>query len=532
MERGIDSSVGSASYPAAPRCAPAAGRIRRRRGARGEHGAAAVMTAILLPTLYIIGLLAVNWAVAVAAHISAQRAADAAVFAGCMELPNQSKAETAATKYGSSGGGLNADTGLNLESGQGDQTVTPTVDSTGAVSQRTGAPLQNDRIAVNVSRTQWLFGVPNHPPIDRTINVSAGAVCTRDEGSLSVLIALKGCTTTGGACTATYPCQDSFKVQGVQLDLGRGGVTVDCQDATHAGLSVQGNGSITARWIATGSGTWFCNSTCTFTDPAGNPATPTQETQPDPYVAVAEPALGSSVTTAPPTTTTNLPIPPDNTTYADMSGCDYGSATHTTRFNTARCVFTSDAAVAQPGVYWGGLTLGDGTTKTITLAPGMYYMAAGGLDIRQNTTVIVQGGGSVVFFNGPNPYGKNNTDKKCGALLIEDNTKLLVAPPTSGPYAGLLFFQSRDTADCNDSSSIAKVFSGVTIGLTSGPFGAIYLPMGDINIGPQSQGQSGTLNSMNMIIVANTISLTGPVSFNNVYIPSGDVRHGQTHLVE
>lgn len=493
---------------------------------RHEQGATLVLTAILLVILFAIGYLGVNWSVAVAARVSAQRAADAAALAGCLDLPDAEKAVAAAQRYGASSGGLNADARANLESGIGDQVLlnpppgrSAMVDSDGTLSVRTGEALANNRITVHVRRTQWLFGIPNWPPLDRLMRVEARAVCVRNEGGMAVLHALY----QGSA--NKYP-EGTLKVDGSDLDIPRGGIIVNSNDPT--AMRALGNSQINAKYVETGSGNVQLTGSSTVNPP------PYQGWDPDPFRNVPEPALGGNVDLPP----YNLSIPSRGQS-APMPGCSYPQNRQPTRENPQLCTITQGSA--QPGVYWGGLKLGDGTPRTITLTPGLYYMAGGGFTVTANTTVI---GDGVIIFNGRNWYANAKPNRDCQSVHIQENANLSVTPPQSGWYRDLLVFQARTPAQSPQNpppgatgqepgcSAELETEAGVTIGRPEGPYGALYLPNARANIGPQSLGSGSARLNMNVIVIAEAIRVRGPVNFADIYIPSGDVKHGDIHLVE
>jgi hypothetical protein len=68
------------------------------------------------------------------------------------------------------------------------------------------------------------------------------------------------------------------------------------------------------------------------------------------------------------------------------------------------------------------------------------------------------------------------------------------------------------------------------MGSAEPPYGVIYLPTAHIDVGPKGTG--GTQTVINMRVIAYEIRLRGPVYFGDIWIPSGDVKHGDIHLVE
>ncbi|MCQ0989320.1 hypothetical protein [Jiella marina] len=114
--------------------------------------------------------------------------------------------------------------------------------------------------------------------------------------------------------------------------------------------------------------------------------------------------------------------------------------------------------------------------------PGLYIIEGGTLTVNGDSAKVT--GEGVTFF------------LTAGAeVKFTGNASLDLAAPTSGPYAGLLFFGGRDQLDL-----------GHTIAGTSDSVldGAIYLPGSDIKYRGNSSGANGCTQ-----IVANTIDLSG-----------------------
>jgi hypothetical protein len=99
-----------------------------------------------------------------------------------------------------------------------------------------------------------------------------------------------------------------------------------------------------------------------------------------------------------------------------------------------------------------------------------------------------------------------------------------------------MIFQRRTPDDRQnpdpDCSADLWIQGGVTVGYENGPYGAVYTPDSRSLFGPQGHGSSSLTANLNIIVVADTIDLTGPITFADIFIPSGDVRHGDIHLVE
>jgi hypothetical protein len=446
------------------RTSPGTGERWRRIADRSEDGHTAILTLVVLSFFFVIGLIAVNSVMIFAARASAQRAADAAALAACLELPDAARADSSATQYGASAGGLNADGDDGLESGRGDQTAVSSVSTTGAASQRPGAgTLANDEVRVDVSRTQGLIGAPSAGFTDQP--VGAFAVCRRDEGSYPALLALGNGSGT-------------LRIDGADVEVPRAGVVANSTDPS--ALQVTNGGSGTAKYIETGSGA---------AQGGGLEPPPSSGTFADPYAAVTDPPLtGSSAS------------PPN---------CPSGTA----GAGTPRCTISS-GTTANPGIYWGGLRI----RVSLTLNPGTYHIAGGDLEIDGGVEL---NGTDVTFFIGPNDLGYCGTSHNFHA---GDNARLLITPPSEGNLRDLIIYRSRA---CSTNATV-EFHPGVTIGPPGGPYGAVYVPTARVLIGDGGAPSA----RVNAITVASRIHVWGPAIFADLFIPAGDVRHGDIQLVE
>ncbi len=122
----------------------------------------------------------------------------------------------------------------------------------------------------------------------------------------------------------------------------------------------------------------------------------------------------------------------------------------------------------------------------LTMGPGIYVIAGGGFSVTGNGSV--SGNGVVIYNAGSNYLGSSNTP---GVVNISGNGTVSLTAPTSGAYAGILIFQSRD-----NTNTVALSGNGIT-----GSAGAIYAPAAALTI-----SGSGRFNGS---IVANTLSLCG-----------------------
>jgi hypothetical protein len=115
---------------------------------------------------------------------------------------------------------------------------------------------------------------------------------------------------------------------------------------------------------------------------------------------------------------------------------------------------TSGTTVLYPGIYKGGISAS--STANVILMPGIYYMDAGGFNFTGSGSLV---GNGVMIYNYP---GNGNSN----GISISANASVTLSAPTSGIYAGVLFFQDR-------TSSVAATISG---GANSSLTGTFYFP--------------------------------------------------------
>jgi Flp pilus assembly protein TadG len=149
------------------------------------------------------------------------------------------------------------------------------------------------------------------------------------------------------------------------------------------------------------------------------------------------------------------------------------------------------------GTYCNGINIANGMTGKLN--PGLYIISGGGLNIA---------GGSTVTGTGVTFYITKGNGYSFAPVVINNGTNVTFTAPTSGSYAGLLFFQDRTITTSNTSNSVTQFAGGTTMNLT----GALYFP------GTQLDISNGTnASDAYTIIVADTISLEGGMTFNGNY---------------
>ena len=115
-----------------------------------------------------------------------------------------------------------------------------------------------------------------------------------------------------------------------------------------------------------------------------------------------------------------LPVPPTGTSSGSVN------------------LSSSSTLTINPGVYSKISVTGN---AHLTLNRGVYVIAGGGFTV--GNSALVTGSGVLIYNAGsnyPNPGGS------FGAINFSGTSKVLLSAATSGPYAGIVLFQSRDNA--------------------------------------------------------------------------------------
>jgi hypothetical protein len=170
-----------------------------------------------------------------------------------------------------------------------------------------------------------------------------------------------------------------------------------------------------------------------------------------------------------------------------VGGCDY----------TNYKLSGGKVAELLPGVYCGGIAVSGGAT--VTLRAGTYVLLGGGLSLT---------GGSGLSGTGVTFYNTFDASHGYDGIGLSGGTAIALSAPTTGPLAGVLFFQDRRVTNGASSS--------LTGGATSVFNGALYFPTTALSY-------SGGAASTYTIVVAKTISVTGNAKLSSDYssLPAG-----------
>ncbi|MDI7776560.1 pilus assembly protein TadG-related protein [Asticcacaulis sp. EMRT-3] len=142
---------------------------------------------------------------------------------------------------------------------------------------------------------------------------------------------------------------------------------------------------------------------------------------------------------------------------------------------------SSNGKTLQPGRYCNGLSL----NSTITLNPGVYIIDGGTLKANGNASIT---GAGVTFVLASNAQ-----------VSFNGNAVLNLSAPTSGPYAGLLFFGSR-----SNSTSSSVTLNGASSSVMTG---AIYFPNQTVSYTGDFAGANGCTQ-----LVARVVQWSGNAS--------------------
>jgi hypothetical protein len=141
---------------------------------------------------------------------------------------------------------------------------------------------------------------------------------------------------------------------------------------------------------------------------------------------------------------------------------------------------------------------------SLTLGGGTYIIEGGGLSVSGNASI---GGSGVLIVNAGSNYS-NGPGGTYGSISLSGNGSYKVTPMTTGAYAGIVIFQTRD-------NSRAINISGNASGMT----GTIYAPAAQLS-------ESGNA-SLNAALIVDTLSISGNGVANTVTLdsPSGTVAY-------
>jgi Flp pilus assembly protein TadG len=179
-----------------------------------------------------------------------------------------------------------------------------------------------------------------------------------------------------------------------------------------------------------------------------------------------------------------------------------GSSTGSPYYGSSKAVnvILGGNVVFNPGVYCGGINITAALASTITFNPGTYILkdgtgllglTQGGLNITLSELSNITGNG-VTFYNEGPAGGFSVTEPVTGGSILSLSNVSLSAP-TTGDYAGILFFQAHGVS--STAAFLANLLQNSKLE------GAIYIPDGDVSYGVSA------ISSAYNILVAKDIHL-------------------------
>ncbi len=150
----------------------------------------------------------------------------------------------------------------------------------------------------------------------------------------------------------------------------------------------------------------------------------------------------------------------------------------------------NSSATINPGIYT-AITLSG--NANLTMNPGIYVIAGGGFTVSGNASVTATG---VMIYNAGSAYP--SLGGTFGGITLSGNGKVALAAPSSGTYAGLGIFQSRDNTQ-------PLALSGNNI---TGIYGTIYAANSQLTLSSNAQLKDA--------IIVGTMNLSGNAIFNTV----------------
>lgn len=199
---------------------------------------------------------------------------------------------------------------------------------------------------------------------------------------------------------------------------------------------------------------------------------------------VAGGTSGSNYTPRPETGSPVIPDPLKALPAPPVGGCSHTNRT------------ASGTITLQPGVYCGGLTIGN--NAKVTLASGTYVMDNGPLSA--GGTASLKGDGVFIYLRGPN-----------GRLDLGGSPSLTLSAPTSGTHAGILIYADRGQPGLTHDLSGS---SGMKLD------GTMYVPAGRV-------AYNGSSSAAITAMIADSFSFGGSSDFQrytdrtSVPLPSG-----------
>ena len=161
-----------------------------------------------------------------------------------------------------------------------------------------------------------------------------------------------------------------------------------------------------------------------------------------------------------------------------------------------------------PGIYCGGLTIGNTNGTTFTFSPGVYIMAGGGLTLESEA--VVKGTGVTFYITSSAGWGCSGSYNYT-PITISGQVNANLSAPTSGAFDGILFFGNR--TGCSTVGSCVDQINGGSTAILNG---ALYFKSDKIEI-------TGANASGYTMLVADKIYINGNSNFGENGSPFDDI---------
>lgn len=191
----------------------------------------------------------------------------------------------------------------------------------------------------------------------------------------------------------------------------------------------------------------------------------------------------SSLTVDEPSVTYGTPIndPYSGLNVPSYSGCNYNN------YNT------NSSGHIDPGVYCNGMRFR--SHANIVMNPGIYIIDRGDFDANAGATIT--GTGVTIILT-------SSTGSNYANVNIAGGANMTLTAPTSGTFAGVLFFQDRDAPPALNKN---KLLGGSSTTFT----GALYFPSQEVQFSGNNSNNDGACTK----IVADTITFIGDSYLTN-----------------
>jgi Putative Flp pilus-assembly TadE/G-like len=198
--------------------------------------------------------------------------------------------------------------------------------------------------------------------------------------------------------------------------------------------------------------------------------------------------------------------PPRFSDYPD-GNCQNGTTTH--RTGPFSCTFNNDVTL-NPGVYYGGWTITNKTT--ITLTAGLYIIAGGGIKIQGSGEITsvagAAGAAPVMIFNTGCPTC--TPPQTQGNVTLSTQSSIDLRPIATGPYRGIVLWNDGNS---NNPSAEVDLLGGTNLNIG----GTIYSPKGLVKV----DGGGSAAGTAAIQIIAWNFDVGGNAGLDMPYDPNG-----------